>query len=195
VSKSSQTFIALLRGINVGRAKRISMSDLRELLESLGCSDVRTLLNSGNAVFAAPASKVSRLAQNIESALQQRRGFTASTLVISTDELQKIIEHNPLADVATDHSRHLVAFAWDTKALAKAKPLLETDWQPDVLEVGPSAAYLWCASGILESKLLKAFGRATRDTVTTRNWATVLKLQAMVAESVAGPSTNQRKKP
>jgi len=171
------------------------MADLRELLESLGCSDVRTLLNSGNVVFRAPARKASNLAQSIESALEQRCGFTASTLVMSADELQKIIEHNPLLDVATDHSRHLVAFARDAKVLAKAKSLLPTNWQPDVLEVGPSAAYLWCASGILESKLLKAFGRAMQDTVTTRNWATVLKLQAMVTESATGlAAPNQRKK-
>ncbi len=45
--------IALLRGINVGRAKRIAMAELRELIEALGFSDVRTLLNSGNAVFQA----------------------------------------------------------------------------------------------------------------------------------------------
>jgi uncharacterized protein (DUF1697 family) len=61
--------------------------------------------------------------------------------------------------------------------------MLEQTWEPDALAVTANAAYLWCAAGVLDSKLSQAFARATRDAVTARNWTTVLKLQAATASS------------
>lgn len=89
-------YVALLRGINVGRAKRVPMADLRSLLESLGCSDVRTLLNSGNAIFQAPGSPTHELAAAIEAAIQERFGFPVAVLVHTAEELNIIITENPL---------------------------------------------------------------------------------------------------
>jgi uncharacterized protein (DUF1697 family) len=66
----------------------------------------------------------------------------------------------------------------DAKRLVPLRPLLEESWKPDALAITDRAAYLWCSTGILESKLLQAFARKAGNTVTTRNWATVLKLHA-----------------
>lgn len=66
-------------------------------------------------------------------------------------------------------------------ALDKAEALLGETWEPEAIALGSRAAYLWCPDGIIQSKLLKAFSRATGDAATTRNWATVLKLQQAVA--------------
>jgi uncharacterized protein (DUF1697 family) len=170
--------IALLRGINVGRTKRIAMADLRTLLETLGYSDVRTLLNSGNAVFQATRPNPGKISAAIETAIQAHFGFSAPVIVLTAPELDAVIAENALPQAVRGPSKFLVAFASTAASLARFRPLLEKSWAPDVLAVGPRAAYLWCANGIAESKLALEFMRATADTITTRNWATVLKLQA-----------------
>jgi uncharacterized protein (DUF1697 family) len=172
------TCIALLRGVNVGRAKRLAMAHLRELVEGLGHTNVRTLLNSGNVVFDARQTNVSRIAQSVEMAIADKFGFSALVVVLTAADLATIIRENPLRVAATDPSRYLVSFAASATHLAKAKPLLAESWKPEALAIGKRAAYVWCADGIIESKLLQAFTRATGEVATTRNWATVLKLQA-----------------
>jgi len=172
--------IGLLRGINVGRAKRVPMAELRKLVETLGYSGVRTLLNSGNVVFEAGRPSVSKIAASIEAAIQARFQFPVPVVVVTSAELKTIIAENPLLHSARDPSKQLVAFAANSSPLLEAKALLAQSWSPDELAVGSKAAYLWCANGIIESKLMQVFSRVTRDATTTRNWATVLKLQAVV---------------
>jgi uncharacterized protein (DUF1697 family) len=172
------TCIALLRGVNVGRAKRLAMADLRELAEELGHTNVRTLLSSGNVIFDARRVNVGKMAQAIEVAIEEKCGFSASVVVLTAADLAAVILESPLQAAATDLSRYLVAFVSSTTSLAKAKPLLAESWAPETLAIGTRAAYIWCANGIIESKLLQAFGRATGGVATTRNWSTTLKLQA-----------------
>ncbi len=170
--------VALLRGINVGRAKRIAMSDLRALVEGLGYGGVRTLLNSGNVIFEAQRPNAPRIAASIAAAVHAAVGFSAQVVVVTQADLDAIVAANPLLQHADDASRLLVAFAASRAALAPADALLAQPWQPDAIAVRDRAAYLWCEQGLIESRLMQAFSRAMGDGVTTRNWATVLKLQA-----------------
>src|SRR5262245_6634487 len=101
--------VALLRGINVGRAKRIAMADLRTLVEGLGYTDVRTLLNSGNVVFTIRGTPKSEPGPRIEKALESKLGITSRVTVLTAAEVEAIIEENPLVRVAKDHSRLLIA--------------------------------------------------------------------------------------
>jgi uncharacterized protein (DUF1697 family) len=172
--------VALLRGINVGKAKRVAMSDLRALIEDLGYRDVRTLLNSGNVVFTAPAGVRGRPGPRIEKALAERLGVSARVTVLTAAEVRTAVADNPLGKVATDPSRFLVAVLRDPADRPRFDPLAQQDWGDDVLALGPRVAYLWCAGGILESRLGAAVGRALGDGVTTRNWATMVKLQALL---------------
>jgi uncharacterized protein (DUF1697 family) len=73
----------------------------------------------------------------------------------------------------------LVAVFSDPTDRARLETLLEQDWAPDALAIGRRVAYLWCAGGILESRLAQAVGRALGSAVTSRNWATILKLHAL----------------
>ena len=166
------TQVALLRGINVGTAKRVAMADLRALFEELGYGDVRTLLNSGNVVFTAPASAKSDPAARIQKALLARTGVQARVLTRTAAELERAVAKNPLLDVATNPSRHLVAFLHSSLEQARLKPLLSADWGDERIASGPGVAYLWYPRGILESALGKALDRALGDGVTARNWAT-----------------------
>ena len=175
--------VALIRGINVGRANRVSMADLRAMVSDLGHTEVRSLLNSGNLLFESKRPNVAKIASDVQAAILANRGFSASVTVLTSQDLDRIIDENPLLHAVNDHARHLVAFVAHAKHLEPLRPLLKDSWKPDALAISTRAAYLWCAGGILESRMLQAFSRTARDTITTRNWATVLKLQAAAKEA------------
>jgi uncharacterized protein (DUF1697 family) len=173
--------VALIRGINVGKAKRLPMSDLSAILVGLKFKNVRTLLNSGNVVFDAPRPSPPKLAAAIQTAIAATCGFSVSVTVLTAPQLQVIIDENPLLALAADFSRHFVAFAPDESVWSALQPLLERSWSPDALAMTPRAGYLWCEAGALDSKLSQVFGRTAGNRVTLRNWATVLKIQALTA--------------
>ena len=173
--------VALVRGINVGRSKRVPMADLRTLVADFGHTDVRTVLNSGNVVFTAPDDPPAELASQIERALLMRLDVTARVVVLGEHEMKTVLEQNTLADQADDHSRLVVAVPFAAADCAKLEPLLGQDWDEDAFALGSRAGYLWCARGILESRLPTAVSRALKDAVTTRNWATMLKIGGLMA--------------
>ncbi len=175
------THIALIRGINVGRAKRVAMADLRAQVEGLGYGGVRTLLNSGNVVFTSARPARENASARIEQAMAERLGVSARVLVLGAAELKAIVEANPLLAIANNPSRLMAAVLFDPKDRAKLAPLIRQDWAPDALALGPRVAYLWCAGGLLESRLVVAVQRALGDGVTMRNWATMTKLHALAS--------------
>jgi uncharacterized protein (DUF1697 family) len=178
-------FVALLRGVNVGKARRVPMAAFRELLEGLGHRAVRTLLNSGNAVFASNARSSAALAQGIRARLLERLQLDVPVIVKPAAEWRAAVAGNPIAVDATAHSRLLVAFAQEPAtlaALAGLEPLLRP---PECFAIGRHAGYLYCVHGILESRVGAALLGKAGHGVTTRNWATVLKLQALLQEGPA----------
>jgi uncharacterized protein (DUF1697 family) len=175
-------FVALFRGINVGKAKRIAMADLRALLEKLGFENVRTLLNSGNAMFTARKAPAEKLASRIRAEVANKLGVDALVIVKSGEDIASIIQGNALAEVATDGSRLLVAMANDARAIAVLKKVAAQKWGEERVHVGKHAAYLWCANGILESKAAVALLKDLEGLGTTRNWATLSKIHASMAE-------------
>src|SRR5437868_6655981 len=106
---SKQRLVALLRGINVGRAKRVAMADLRKVLSDMGYGNVRTLLNSGNVVFDCNGADAAHCAAQIEEALVLKLGVPAKVTVIEAEQLAEIVRENSLQGVADDYSRLLVA--------------------------------------------------------------------------------------
>lgn len=178
-------FVALLRGINVGKAKRVPMAELRALLSDLGYSNVATLLNSGNAVFSATRGTPVKHAAQISSAIASKLGVEVPVIVKSAKELTAVVSENALAEGVQDHSRLLVVFVQDPKTLSDLAAIEPFVTPPEQFLVGTNAGYLHCAAGILESKAGAALLGKAGKAVTTRNWATVLKLQALVSESDA----------
>ena len=94
------TFVALLRGINVGKAKRVSMAELRTLLSGLGYTNVATLLNSGNAVFRAPKGISAGHATEIAAAISDRLKLDVPVIVKSARELATLIKLKALTDAS-----------------------------------------------------------------------------------------------
>lgn len=175
-------YVALLRGINIGKAKRVAMADLRALVEDLGYLEVRTLLNSGNVVFTVPSKPTADIAPRLKKALVERTGVSASVVVLSGAEVAAILAENPFGPVADDPSRLLVCVLADSADRAKVKALAKQDWGNERLAVGDRVAYIWCADGILAGKLFTAVDRLLGDRVTARNWATMTKLDALVRQ-------------
>src|ERR1044071_9330055 len=151
---------ALIRGINVGRAKRVGMAELRAMVEGLGYGEVRTLLNSGNVVFSAPRVAPAKAAARIEEGLASQLGVPARVTVLTAAEVAEAVADNPLLEVASDPTRLMVAVLADAAARRRLEPLAQQDWAPETLALGSRVAYLWCPEGILASRLSDAVGRA-----------------------------------
>ena len=173
-------FVVLLRGVNVGKGNRVAMAQFRQLLEELGYGDVRTLLNSGNAVFTSKGRSVARHSQAVADALREKAAISVPVIVMSASDFTAAIGENPAVPDEEHHSSFLVAFGQSDGALQGLQGLIPLVGAKEHFSIGPRAAYLRCSPGILESQaaaaLLGKIGRA----VTTRNWATVLKLQKLL---------------
>ncbi len=170
-------YVALLRGINVGRHQQIVMADLRALLEGLGHTDVATVLRSGNALLTAAEADARRLEGDIEQVIAAQLGLTVACVVRSADELRAVIAGNPLLDRATDHSKLMAIFlsaAPDPDLLAAHDP---SALAPDDIVLGDRVIYQWCPDGILAAPASGTFAeRHLEVTATARNWKTVTRL-------------------
>jgi uncharacterized protein (DUF1697 family) len=174
---AGQRCVALLRGINVGRGQRLPMAELASLLADLGCTGVRTLLNSGNAVFDS-ATAPSDLALQLHAAIRQRLDLEVPVQVRSAACFRAIVDGNPLLPLADDASRLLVAFPAPGQTPAALSAWRAPAGEGGALHIGAHAAYLWCPQGVLESPLASALLGKAGAQFTTRNWATVSRIAA-----------------
>ena len=157
------------------------MADLRAVIGELGYRDVRTLLNSGNVVFDVPRPARADPAAAIEKAIAARLGVSARVTVLTAAELAAAVAENPLHAVAHNPSRLLVTVLTNPADRQRLKPLAARQWAPEALALGTRVAYLWCAEGIMVSRLADAVGRVLGDGATSRNWSTMTKLHAVAA--------------
>jgi uncharacterized protein (DUF1697 family) len=176
-------YVVLLRGVNVGNAKRVPMATFKRILESLGCTEVTTVLNSGNAVVRSDACSAAALAGAIAEAMRAQLGFEVPVVVKSAAEWAAITKGNALASAAPNHSRLLVVLSQASESLVPLKQLSEGLAPPEMFQVTDRAAYLHCPDGILQSTVGAALLGKVGQAVTTRNWATVLKLQTLVGSA------------
>jgi uncharacterized protein (DUF1697 family) len=180
---TSTTYVALLRGINVGGKKKVPMKELRSLFEGLGHSDVRTYVQSGNVIFSSPSSARARVVNEIERAVSRTFGIDTSVLIRAQRELARIAEANPFPDEKPTYVH--VAFLADRPS-AKAVSSLDPDHSPpDEFVVKGREIYLRFPKGSGRSKLtIDYFERKLGTRATARNWNTVLKvLSLMEADS------------
>ena len=172
--------VALLRGVNLGGNKKVPMAELKRIVEQLGFTEVRTLLNSGNVVFTARANQVAKAAARIERAILDELGVSTKTTVLTADELDEILDGNPIAALCDNPSRMLVAVFSDAVDRSKVSALAAQEWKPEVFAAGTRAAYLWCVNGISSGQLGFAVDKALKNGVTARNLGTMTKLREIV---------------
>jgi uncharacterized protein (DUF1697 family) len=171
------TYVALLRGINVGGNKKVPMAALREVLAGLGYGGVRTLLQSGNAVFTSPAKPPERLAAKLEQAIQDRFGFTVGCVVLSAAELRAAAERNPFPPSAFEPSKLVVIFLSGPVDPGRLKDIDPQRYLPDEFRLGEREIFLHCPNGLGRSKLAGILTDTDFGAIATaRNWNTVTKL-------------------
>lgn len=174
--------IALLRGINLGAARRVSMPELRELLTGLGYGDVRTLLQSGNVVLTSDAAPEA-LARDLERQIADGLGAETPVVVRTRDELADVIARDPFGDIADDPRRYQVSFLAGEPDPEGVRELEAADLAPERVEVSGREVYAWHPEGIQRSPLARLVTDERLGVVATaRNWNTVTKLLALADE-------------
>lgn len=167
-------YVALFRGINVGKAKRLAMADLRALFVELGFAEVRTLLNSGNLIFDAGAAPEAAQAARIRTAVERQLGVDALVVVKSAAQIDAAIRECRLEARLTDPTHLLVLLGNDPRSLGGIAAVAGR------VQVGREAAYLWCEGGVLAGKTGADALLGQGGTATTRNWATLAKIHALM---------------
>jgi uncharacterized protein (DUF1697 family) len=175
-SPKETSWVALLRGINLGARNKISMGDLKALFADLGAEDIETYVQSGNVLFTS-AGERDDLVRAIEQEIQSRLGLAVKVLLRTDAELAKLVADNPFADAEPDAVKLHVTFLAERPDRSRAGALDEEQFAPDRFHVTRDAVYLHCPNGYGRSKLSNAyFEKQLGVAATTRNWRTVTRL-------------------
>ena len=176
-----KTRIALLRGIGLGRNKLLT-KELVTILDSLGLQDVRTYIQTGNAVFRARGVRAAKLAQQITDAIAASNGFAPRTMILTHDELEAAIAANPFPEAETaPTSLHL----WFLETTPKKPDLgaLERLRLPNErFRLDGKVFYLHAPDGVGRSKLAARVEKALGVQGTARNWRSVTGIRNLAAE-------------
>jgi uncharacterized protein (DUF1697 family) len=176
------TWIGLLRGVNVGARNRLPMAELRQIIADVGGADVRTYVQSGNAVFTAAADDRAALAQRLAAALERAKGFRPAVLLLTCDELVQAMAANPFPEATAEPTTLHLFF------LSRVPPHPDLDALERVRAGAERYAlrgmvfYLWSPGGIGRSKLAAKAERALGVEATARNWRTVEHLAELLQE-------------
>jgi uncharacterized protein (DUF1697 family) len=176
------TYVALLRGINVGRAKPVAMAELKAEVEGLGFRDVRTLLRSGNVIFSGKREDAGTISRAIEQAVEQRFEMHVGVVVRTADELAAAIEANPIPEATREGSNLHVMFLATPLSDAERDRIEPKQFEPDIVRLADREVYVWYRHGMSGSKTAEQLDRRIRTLVTDRNWNTVGKLLALAHE-------------
>jgi uncharacterized protein (DUF1697 family) len=179
---SSMRQIALLRGINLGPNRRVSMPDLRSLLEAAGFEEVRTYVQSGNVVLSSDAAP-DELASECERRIADRFGFDVDVIVRTRDELAEVVRRDPLGDVAVNPKLYQVSFLSAPPDPDRVRAVAAQASGAERCVAIDREVYAWHPDGIGRSRLsAKLAGGGLGVTSTSRNWATVTTLLAMALQ-------------
>lgn len=180
-----QRYIALLRGINVGGHKKILMADLRKLIDTLGYTNIRTYIQTGNIIFDSSTKEDnSTIALNIQDAILDTFGFEVPVMVRTAEEIHAIVKQSPYAtegksDIDSLHLTLLDAKPTDEN-IAQLKAI---DCHPDSFEIIDKSMYLYCVQKYSDTKLgNNIIEKKLKLRATTRNWKTTLKLLELANE-------------
>jgi len=179
-------YVALLRGVNVGRRNRVAMADLRQVARSLGHTDVATYIQSGNLLFSSPDESVLRVADALEQAIASSLGVQPVVVVLSPADLARVIADTPFPDETNLQCLHAVVrretmTTDEIAAVDAAQQVARAKGSRDEAVVVGRALFLRTPDGIGRSDLALRLGRSGGLAAgTARNWATVTRLMGML---------------
>lgn len=177
-----KTYIALFRGINVGGKTALPMKQLVALLDDLGCRNIKTYIQSGNAVFESEMIDTARLSNNISIEIKKRRGFQPFALLLEIKEIQKAITNNPFPEAENDPKSLHVGFLASAPKNPDLKALEGLRKASERFRLMDHVFYLHAPEGVGRSKLAANTERLLGVSMTDRNWRTVCKIMEMAQE-------------
>jgi len=168
------TYIALLRGINVGGNNKLPMRDLTTIFQQAACTEVRTYIQSGNVLFQAETCLQPGLRLRLQQAIHAHAGFDVPVVLRSAAEMRKALKDNPFVAAGADPSLLHVYFLADSAA-KQAVAALDYDRSPgDSFVVKGKEIYLHLPQGVARTRLTNVYFDKQLGTVSTmRNWRTV----------------------
>jgi uncharacterized protein (DUF1697 family) len=176
-----ETYVALLRGVNLGARNKVSMPDLRQLFHALEAEDVLTYVQSGNVVFKSPA-EAAELVSAIEDRINRDLGLEVIVLLRTSGELEQVLARNPFAKSGREPTQLHVTFLAETPSPERVRALDPSRSEPDEHHVAGREVYLHTPNGYGRSKLSNAyFEKQLGVSATTRNWKTVRALAELAA--------------
>jgi uncharacterized protein (DUF1697 family) len=179
------TYISMLRGINVSGQKSIKMVELKALCESLRFINVTTYIQSGNVVFQSTISDPDDVAAAIEKAIEKSFGFTVSVVVRQPADFEKVIRKRPSLGTGTfDEKRLYVTFLKSKSTPSFIKTLSSSNQKgTDSFKIAGSEIYIHCPTGYGKTVFSNTFFEKQLKTIaTTRNWNTVQTLLALASQ-------------
>ena len=183
MSSIPSTYVALLRGVNVGGNNKLPMKDLVEIFAEAGCVQVRHFIQSGNVIFSAPPALAAKIPALIPLAIAKRFGFSPPVQLRSAKQLAEVIANNPFLKLGMAEDFLHVAFLADKPSAANVAKLDPDRSPPGQFIVQGQEIYLYIPSGLAASKLTNAYFDTKLATVSTgRNWRTVKKLLALMQD-------------
>jgi uncharacterized protein (DUF1697 family) len=177
------TWVTLLRAVNLGPHGRLVMAEFRAFLTGLGFEGVRTVVQTGNAVFDAPGEG-GALEKRMEAEAEKQLGLKTAFIVRTADEWRKLVAANPYPRQAADDPAHTVLMALRSEPAAGGlETLRQAIKGPEIVELVGRDAHLHYPVDIGHSKVTSALvERKLGVTGTARNWNTVLKIAALLGD-------------
>ncbi|MER6955230.1 MULTISPECIES: DUF1697 domain-containing protein [unclassified Streptomyces] len=178
------TYAALLRGINVGGSRKVPMAELRTLLEGIGLGDVRTYLQSGQAVFSSAHGDEETLAAELTAAIEKRFGFVVDVIVRDHAFLKAVAEACPYPAAELEAKQLHVTYFSGPVDEERYAGIDRAAFLPEEFRLGDRVLYLYAPDGLGRSKLAEQLSRPRVHKgliATTRNWNTVVKLVELTA--------------
>ena len=186
-----QKYISLLRGINVSGQKKIKMTELKELYESLNFTKVTTYIQSGNIVFCSSEKDVKKIQNLIEQKIEDEYKFLVPVSIITQQKLKSIISKNPFDPNKIDLSKLAVTFLDSTPNKTLIKNLDKFKGDQEEFIISGDVIYLYCPDGFGRTKLTNnLFENKLKVSATSRNWKTTNKLFEMLNELECGNKSN-----
>jgi uncharacterized protein (DUF1697 family) len=177
-----KSYIALLRGINVGGRHVLPMKELRELLENQGLQNVRTYIQSGNVVFQSVENDTSRLAADISAAILEEYGFEPAVLILASEEMEEAMVANPFPEAQSEPKFLHLFFMASLPRSPDLQALQGLKKGEERFALRGAVFYLHAPDGIGRSKLAANIEKALGVPVTARNWLSVSKIMAIARE-------------
>ena len=176
-----ETYISILRGINVSGHKLIKMDALKKMFEDLNFKNIRTYIQSGNVIFESKKVDTKSLETIIGKQIFKTFGFEVPVLVKEKKDWKTVFENNPfLKNRNEDISKLHVTFLSAEPEQVNIDKLLETKFNNDEFVVSENVVYLFCPDGYGNTKLSNTFfENKLKVSATTRNWKTVIELNKL----------------